>query len=314
MNQCPTQTRNAFLAGDMDKHAYSKAMQQYHSLLFDYAKLIQGTRAARIAVTDGQVCIVTRDEIKFICDPSDRSIPAIQLLNFGDYEPDERAILFHLLQPGMNVFDIGANVGWYSLLIAKNIPGSSLYAFEPIPSTFSSLKANIEINSFSNVCAFNYGISDQDGQNVFYFSPEISGAASGANILGSDTVDKIACRVRPLDDVWRELGVRVDFIKCDVEGAELFVFRGGMQCITSDHPIILSEMLRKWSAKFGYHPNEIISLLEGIGYHCYEIAGPRLKRLVRMDEQTEPTNFVFLHSQEHSHLINQLAKEKLLKQ
>ena len=312
MNECPTETRKAFLAGVMDKHAYSKAMHQHHTLLHDYAELIRGTQVARIIVAEGQVIVVTRDEIQFICDPNDRYIPPLQLLNVGNYEADEKEILLRLVQPGMNVLDIGANVGWYSLLIAKRLYGCNVYAFEPIPATFSSLKANVETNGFSNIRAFNFGISDQDEQIAFYFSPEISGAASGANILGWDTVTKIDCRVRPLDDVWEELGVRVDFIKCDVEGAELFAFRGGMKCITSDHPIILSEMLRKWSAKFGYHPNEIISLLEGVGYSCYAIAGSRLTRLVRMDERTEATNFGFLHSKNHSDLIAQLAKENIL--
>ena len=312
MNGCPTETRKAFLAGAMDKHAYSKAMHQHHSLLHDYAELIRGTQAARIIVAEGQVIVVSRDEIKFICDPNDRYIPPLQLLNFGSYEAHEQDILFRLVQPGMNVLDIGANVGWYSLLIAKKVHGCNVYAFEPLPATFRSLKANVEANGFPNIRVFNFGLSDQDKQIPFYFAPEISGAASGANILGWDTVGEVVCRVRPLDEVWRELSVRVDFIKCDVEGAELFVFRGGMKCITSDHPIILSEMLRKWSAKFGYHPNEIISLLEGVGYSCYAIAGSRLTRLVRMDERTEATNFVFLHSKNHSDLIAQLAKENIL--
>jgi FkbM family methyltransferase len=296
----------------MDKHAYSKAMHQHHSLLHDYAELIRGTQAARIIVAEGQVIVVSRDEIKFICDPNDRYIPPLQLLNFGSYEAHEQDILFRLVQPGMNVLDIGANVGWYSLLIAKKVHGCNVYAFEPLPATFRSLKANVEANGFPNIRVFNFGLSDQDKQIPFYFAPEISGAASGANILGWDTVGEVVCRVRPLDEVWRELGVRVDFIKCDVEGAELFAFRGGMKCITSDLPIILSEMLRKWSAKFGYHPNDIMSLLGGVGYSCYAIAGSRLTRLVRMDERTEATNFVFLHSKNHSDLIAQLAKENIL--
>src|SRR5664279_4194571 len=113
MNRCPTQTRNAFLAGAMNKYEYSKEMHQYHSLLFDYAELIRGTQAARIIVTEGQVIVVTRDEIKFLCDPNDRYIPPVQLLNFGSYEADERELLLRLVQPGMNILDIGANVGWY---------------------------------------------------------------------------------------------------------------------------------------------------------------------------------------------------------
>jgi hypothetical protein len=55
---------------------------------------------------------------------------------------------------------------------------------------------------------------------------------------------------------------KVDFIKCDVEGAELFVYQGAKATLMQQKPIVFTEMLRKWAAKFDYHPNDIIALFD----------------------------------------------------
>jgi hypothetical protein len=95
----------------------------------------------------------------------------------------------------------------------------------------------------------------------------------------------------------------VDFIKCDVEGAELLVFQGGQQTIARDLPIVFSEILRKWSAKFGYHPNDIFQLFHSLGYRSFSVAGSWLKPFEAMDATTLETNFFFLHATKHAELI-----------
>ena len=75
------------------------------------------------------------------------------------------------------------------------------------------------------------------------------------------TTQKVECNVRRMDDFVKDENInRIDFIKCDVEGSELFVYQGGIESIDRFKPIVFSEMLRKWSNKFGYHPNDIINL------------------------------------------------------
>ena len=92
----------------------------------------------------------------------------------------------------------------------------------------------------------------------------------------------------------------MDFIKCDVEGAELFVFQGGVATIRTQQPVIFTEMLRKWSAAFGYHPNDIIALLADAGYHCFTVHDGRLTPFLTMDETTVETNFFFFIRQTSS--------------
>jgi hypothetical protein len=66
-------------------------------------------------------------------------------------------------------------------------------------------------------------------------------------------------------------------------------------------------MLRKWSAKFNYNPNDIIDLLFGLGYRCFTAKADQLVEFFRMDDNTIETNFFFLHSGNHSALIESLA-------
>jgi len=79
------------------------------------------------------------------------------------------------------------------------------------------------------------------------------------------------CNVKTLDDFINKKKIKIDFIKCDVEGAELFVFLGAKKVLLEHKPIIFCEMLRKWCKKFKYHPNEIILLFYKLGYKCFYI-------------------------------------------
>jgi hypothetical protein len=74
-----------------------------------------------------------------------------------------------------------------------------------------------------------------------------------------------------------------------------------MDTIARTRPVLFIEMLRKWSAKFGYHPNDIITLLKDIGYECFSVeGGGRMERFASMEESTVATNFIFLHKEKHA--------------
>ena len=116
--------------------------------------------------------------------------------------------------------------------------------------------------------------------------------------------------MKTLDEFVFESGInKLDFIKCDVEGSELFVFQGGMHSINQYKPIIYTEMLRKWSAPFGYHPNDIIKLFGDLGYRCFTAIDRGLREFFYMDDETEETNFFFLHDNMHKKIIDDWSTE-----
>jgi hypothetical protein len=84
----------------------------------------------------------------------------------------------------------------------------------------------------------------------------------------------------------------------------LLAFKGGKEILKRDCPIVFSEMLRKWTAKFNYHPNDIIEFFTDLNYKCFTIESGKLKAFEHVDENTVETNYFFLHPVKHSDLIN----------
>jgi FkbM family methyltransferase len=296
----------AYQNGQINKHVYIERMHRLHQSLFDYSQLLKGSEVERIEIDADRVIVTSRRfGMKFICDQQNRRIAPFESLNFGVYEAHETDMVLRLMPASGCFVDIGANVGWYSILVAKAVPGATVYAFEPIPSTYQLLMENILLNGAGEIHPHNFALGAAEDQLDFYFHPENSDSASQVNILGRPDAQKLVVPVHKLDDVASAENLTIDFVKCDVEGAELMVVRGALQTIKRDRPILFLEMLRKWSAKFGYHPNEIIDLLSALGYHCFRLDTDSLRRQLRVDEQTTATNFFFLHADHHADQISQ---------
>lgn len=299
-----TEIKRKFEFGDFDKWEYIDKMYNIHSYLFDYAEFITNTNILAIEIIDKCVVMTFRDSgIKFICSKNDKRLAPFDTLNFGFYEQDELSLQLKLIEPGYNVLDIGGNFGWYAMNIAKYKPDSKIFSFEPIPSTFYSLNENIRLNQLSNIETYNFGFSDEEGSFKFYFDPSLSVNASLANVSGKTKIENIDCSVKKLDNFAKDRISKIDFIKCDVEGAELLVFKGGANVLKRDCPIIFTEMLRKWTSKFNYHPNDIITFLQGIGYSCFTSNEGRLCPFGTVDDNTIETNYFFLHKEKHDKQI-----------
>lgn len=300
-----SQTITQFREGSIDKQTFIQSMyDDHHAMLFDYASYINQTNIKKIEIEDWQVIMTSRNHgIRISCVSEDYRIAPIEALNFCDYEKSESDMIENLVSEGDNFFDIGANIGWYSIIVAALRRSASVYCFEPIPKTYANLLTNIGLNSVPNIIPHNFWLSDQVGEFTFYYYPEGSGNASSENVSGRTDIETVQCKVRTLDDYTQEKWTRVDFIKCDVEGAELLVFKGAIDTIARDKPIVFSEILRKWSAKFNYNPNEIFQLFRAQGYDAFTVKGKYLSKFGDMDENTIETNFFFLHSEKHKDLI-----------
>lgn len=294
------------LASEYQQGVYTKKefidmMHQHHNLLYEYAEHISGTNIKKIEITDSTIVMITREpEIKLLCDYKDKRIAPIEMLNFGSYEKDCMDMMLRLIKPNHTVFDIGANIGWYSMVFCKCLDGLHVCSFEPMPKTFEYLSRNIELNDIHTIESFNFGFSNEQRDMIFYYDREDSVNSSMANLVEKEQIQRVICKVTTIDLFVETENKKVDFIKCDVEGAELFVFLGGARTLKRYKPIVFSEMLRKWSAKFDYHPNEIIAFMKELGYRCFTIAGGTLLEFFEMDDGTRETNFVFLHKENHA--------------
>jgi len=210
--------------------------------------------------------------------------------NIADYwsgtrfERYEITFILQILQPNMTFFDIGANIGFFSLLAGKKEPTASVYAFEPCSWTFGILKRNIALNDLQNVKAYRFALGNKEGKALLKLN---AWGLDGLNTIGQPTHPD--CRIVgeeevPLITLDRFIAQhniqRVDLMKVDVEGAELLVFEGAYQLLSrNDAPLILYEGY-SWNTKgFGYHPVEIMWLLKDHGYFLF-VLDSKSERLI----------------------------------
>ena len=298
--------KKKFKEGNISKADFIKSMYEYHKTLFEYSKFIKNTDIKKIEIVDNKVIMTSRQlGIKILCNSKDERIPPIEVLNFDYYEKNDSSMIFKLIENDFTIFDIGANVGWYSIAFSKVKNNVSIFAFEPILKTYKNLVFNTKLNSVKNIKTFQNGFHNKNTTLNFYYYPEGSVNASSKNLAPERRSIKLKYKVYSLDDFVRKNKVsKIDFIKCDVEGAELFVFEGAKKSIKKWKPIIFTEMLRKWSAKFDYHPNEIIEFLKNKGYLCFFTKNHKLVEIKEIYENTIETNFFFLHREKHSEQIS----------
>lgn len=304
-----TELKNEYLAGKLVKAEYLQKINDLHKVLEEYSEFITGSEIDEIIITKDGVKYKNNNGLVFGNDIHDEHLPPKIAMNMNHYEQAELAMMDKLIElsEAKTIFDIGANIGWMTLHFIRKHPNSKILSFEPVPETYKKLMGNFALNKTEATNVYNFAFGDEEGKVEFFFYPEGSGGASLADNSRRDSVKKVTCQIKKMDDFCKETLIFPDFIKCDVEGAELFVYRGGLKTIEKYKPIIFSEMLRKWSASFNYHPNAIIDMLTEIGYDCFFIENDNLIRISQVTDETLQTNFIFLNREKHSETINKLV-------
>ena len=303
-----TQLRAAHEAGESAKQDYIEAVHARHASLFDYPEFLAGTDVESVRIQADGVYVRSRSQqVELFLDPQDQHLVPFTLMNFRAYETVETEFLKTITQDNAVVLDIGANCGWYALALARHRPSAQIHAFEPIPHTLEILERNVRHNGLSNIQAHQLAFSNEEATLEFLYTPNCSGATSQA-LAGQPgdqaSLQKITCPATTLDRFCAQRALAPQVIKCDVEGAELMVIQGGEATLARHKPVILIELLRKWSRQFGYHPNDVVALLARHGYQAYTLSDRGLHLCPGIDEQTRETNFVFLHEQQHRTLLN----------
>lgn len=154
---------------------------------------------------------ITINGYRMILDKDD-----IMKLSLFPYEPVETDLVKKHIRESNTCIDVGANIGYYTLLMAKL--KANVHSFEPEPNNFSLLKKNVELNNFTNVTLYNKAVSNINGTTKFVLADHGTGQHKlGNSKFGTKTIDVEVTTIE-LDDI--------DFAKIDVEGAELLVLKG----------------------------------------------------------------------------------------
>ena len=226
-------------------------------------------------------------------------------------EPELDLIPF-AVRPGETALDLGANFGLYSYHLSRALGASGrVYAFEPVPFTFATLRLVSRILRFRNVKLFEKGCSEEAGRISFEVPVQASGAfAAGQAYIGGRRDDRegketqvrwadtkeVVCEVVSLDDFLPELD-ELSLIKCDIEGAELFAFRGAKKLIGKHLPTVICEINPWFLEGFGVQLEELTGFFLGQGYGLYFYRvdnGRGVLHPVKVADVVED-NYVFIH-------------------
>jgi FkbM family methyltransferase len=186
----------------------------------------------------------------------------------GAYEPELVSLLKKTLKHGMTFLDLGANIGYFSVIAAALVSETGqVHAFEPMPQNLVRLRKNLE--PFHWATAHPYAVGKVTGQVLIHYSDKEAGWASihDQHPLGNLPCNSAVSVIR-LDDWLQSNSVnRIDFIKLDIEGSELDALLGAHRALAHFHPTIVAE------TKCGWNHDEILELLNAQGYECRSFCG-----------------------------------------
>jgi FkbM family methyltransferase len=168
----------------------------------------------------------------------------------GNAEADVQQTLADVVQPGQVVYDVGANIGFFTILCARLVgPRGRVYAFEPMPDNAATLRHNVAINQLANVTVVEQALSASSGTAELFISPwsafhslNVEGAVKREN-RGRDAAPPIEVQTVTLDRFVSERGAPPpDLVKLDVEGAEILALEGMRETLRAAGPLLLCEL------------------------------------------------------------------------
>jgi len=185
---------------------------------------------------------------------------------YGSWEPEVVHSIEEHVGIGMTVLDIGAQSGFYSLLLSKLVgPTGRVIAFEPLPANFRLLEQNVRLNDLTNIDVRHEAVAERSGRMNFEFPGHESNLVAGP-VLAGDSQGVFSVEGVALDDYFSDGESPFQFIKMDVEGAEVDVLRGALKVLNAYHPSMVIELHGMDDCPES-HP--AVVLVEELGYEIH---------------------------------------------
>jgi len=178
-----------------------------------------------------------------------------------------------LLRPGDVFFDIGANVGFFSLIAARCVGSEGrVFAFEPVPDIAAQLVTNAGLNGFTNITVLPFAIADRDGSMNLQTTRHPGGATLEGFGTPGDRTGVITVTGRSLDSLVSEGAIPPpNVIKVDVEGAESAVLRGATALLSSAHPAVVYELDAATEGELQAKKMEVKARLDAASYELTQL-------------------------------------------
>ena len=202
-----------------------------------------------------------------------------RIVILGEYEKSLLEIVDEHLRPELDVLDIGANVGVYTVYFARKIgTGRRVLAIEPMPDTLNLLKRNLSMHNLAGSIIVYEGVAaEKAGRSLITSIPgkeEYSTLGDHLGLISAGNVPRVELEVvgETVDDLVERYNLTPGFMKLDIEGAEYLALAGAKTTLKKYHPVIMAELVDKYLARFGHSAKDVVDLLLGSGYHVMDVA------------------------------------------
>ena len=256
-----------------------------------------------VYVGNGRVLTRTANGFKLFVDARDVSI-APHLILDGVWEEHTEAVLRTLVRPGMTIVEIGANLGYFTLLMAQRAGSAgAVHAFECDPALAQLARDNLEVNGLSNVANLHeMAVSDREGAMRFFTAERhrgggtlVGGLAQIPELTAAERRE-IEVRSITLDAFAATLSRPIDLIKIDAEGAEPAILHGGRDVFSRRAPLtVVMEFCPAFFTQAGSDPEARLAELEGWGF--------RLSRIDERKRKASPVTRAALLNVAYSELV-----------
>ena len=183
------------------------------------------------------------------------------------YEPSVLAAVLCFVDDGSIAWDVGANIGLWTLLMSRRAGGRGhVVAFEPIPTTAARLRENLGLSDAESVTVIQAALGSEAGTATMYV-PYDAGQASMAAGSAEDVTYEVP--ISTLDEFWAAEGKpSVGFVKMDAEGSEPRILNGGSQFFRCSLPNVVCEVNSGKLAPMGHDASQIYEFFRGLGYQA----------------------------------------------
>lgn len=195
-------------------------------------------------------------------------------IELGTYEAPVQQALVENAGAGDVVYDIGANIGYFTLLAARRVGSAgAVYAFEPVPENAAAIRRSAGLNGFATVEVIDKAVGDRSGSAELHLARHIGGAMLASVGAPPDHSGSLRVDLISIDDLARTGRLRPpNLIKIDVEGAEIDVLRGLTETLMVHLPTLIVELDDATAGGLEAKSRNLASLLHGINYRVTPIA------------------------------------------
>lgn len=227
-----------------------------------------------ISSSSDQIILIKKYNFSIVINRDDRAL-AEDLIRFQEYETNVTKVLLKYLKPDICFLDIGANIGYYSLLVASQCPEARILSFEPDKKNFQLFKTSISYNSYEKkINAFPFAVSDT-GETIV-MSDLGNNPNFGARFTGK-SLEYLKPFVHGPDPYFAQVTAvkldsflenqKIDVVKVDIEGYEPFAIKGMINIIKYNRPVIFSEFAPSNLGSIGQTtPQEYLNIFISLGY------------------------------------------------